>query len=102
MFTFSRSPRRTRSLLLLGIFLLVLRLLPVAPAAAAKITKKLDDKLPEFTRGTLQRTSLSGFKSPSFANDSKGAVQLIPVSVINNWEVLGVKLDKKLRDLGAA
>jgi hypothetical protein len=102
MFSISRFPRRIRGLLLLGICLLVLSTLPVAPVAAAKITKKLDDKLPEFTRGTLQRTSLSNYKSPLFPSDSKGAVQLIPVGVVKDWQRLGVRLDKQLRDLGAA
>src|SRR5262245_21994389 len=102
MSTISRFPRQIRLLLVLGICLLITSVLPAAPAAAATVTKRLDDKLPEFTRGTLQRTSLSAYKSPSFADDAKGAVQLIPVSVIKNWQRSGFSLPKKLTDLGAA
>ncbi|MFL5806733.1 MAG: hypothetical protein ACJ8CR_34025, partial [Roseiflexaceae bacterium] len=102
MLTISRFPRRIRGLLLLGVCLFALSALPAAPVAASKITKRLDDKLLEFTRGTLQRTSLSSFKSPSFPDDAKGAVQTIPVNVIRNWERQGYNLPKYLTDLGAA
>ena len=55
MFTITRFSRCTRGFLLLGICLLVLSALPARPAEAAKVTKRLDDSLPEFERfGSLR------------------------------------------------
>jgi hypothetical protein len=102
MFNISRFPHRLRGLSVLLICMLAMSVWPAAPAAAAKINKTLDDRLPEFTRGTFQRTSLSSFKSTTSPSDVKGAVQLMPVSVIKNWTRLSFTLEKKLSGLGAA
>jgi hypothetical protein len=102
MLNISRFPHWLRGLWLLFICVLAMSVLPAAPAAAAKVNKRLDDRLPEFTRGTFQRTSLSSYKGTAFPDDVKGAVQMMPVSVIKNWTKLGFTLEKKLSGLGAA
>jgi hypothetical protein len=99
MLALHRFTRPARTLLLLCICLLALSALPARPASAAVITKRLDDSLTDFTRGTFQRASLSSFASG--APDQAGAVQLLPVSVIKDWLRSSFLLPEKLSDIGA-
>jgi hypothetical protein len=94
-----RFTRPAHTLLLLCICLLALNALPARLASAAVVTKRLDDSLTDFTRGTFQRASLSAFASG--ASDQPGAVQLMPVSVIKNWLRSSFTLPEKLSDIGA-
>jgi hypothetical protein len=94
-----RFTRPARTFLLLCICLLALSALPARQASAAVVTKKLDDSLVDFTRGSFQRASLSAFASGG--SDQAGAVQLMPVSVIKNWFRSSFSLPEKLSDLGA-
>src|SRR5262245_47490349 len=95
-----RFTRPARTLVLVCICLLALGALPARQASAAVVTKKLDDTLTEFTRGTFQRASLSALASGG--SDKPGAVQLMPVSVIKDWLRSSFSLPEKLSDLGAA
>ena len=58
-----RFTRPARTLVLVCICLLALGALRARQASAAVVTKKLDDTLTEFTRGTFQRASLSALAS---------------------------------------
>jgi len=73
---------------------------PAASAEAAIIDRPLDDSLAEFTRGSFQRTGLTSTQVGT--KDQKGAVQLVPVSVIKNWSRASFRLERKLTDLSAA
>src|SRR5262245_7940309 len=100
MLAHHRYTRLARSLLPVCICLLALSALPTRPASAATITKRLDDSLAEFTRGTFQRAALTTLAGA--APDQSGAVQLMPVSVIKNWLRSSFLLPEKLSDIGAA
>ncbi|HEY3231535.1 MAG TPA: hypothetical protein VGJ87_20065, partial [Roseiflexaceae bacterium] len=100
----SRFHRQTRSLLLLGVCLLVISLFPAHPASAVLILQPVDNSLPDFTRGTFQRSSLSALKTTAQvdSSDVAGAVQLVPIGILKDWFRSAFDLPKALTDIGAA
>src|SRR5436309_2009266 len=102
MTTTPRFPRRARSLLLLGICLLILGAVPANPARAALFPQMVDNSLQDFTRGTFQRTSLSSLRNTAASpDDATGAVQLVPVGILKDWFDSPFLLPEKLSDIGA-
>jgi hypothetical protein len=92
---------QARSLLFLGIALLIVSSLPVHPANAIIVPQTVDNRLEQFALGTLQRTSLSALDVAADNRDEPGAVQLLPVGELKPWVQTSFNLPKKLTDLNA-
>lgn len=101
MLTRPRFLHQARSLVLLSICLLILGAVPTPAAQARTFPQPVDNSLPEFTRGTFQRSSLSSIKVKLPAGDVAGAVQLLPVGNLKPWRALPYDLPRELTDLGA-
>lgn len=104
----SRLPRRTRSLLILGICLLILGAVPIHQAQAIFIPQSVDNTLQNFTAGSFQRTSLGSQRVTSppaplpKVADETGAVQLVPIGMLSQWFQSSFNLPETLTDVGAA
>lgn len=100
-------PRRARSLLLLGICLLILGAVPTRQAQAIIVPQSVDNSLQDFTAGTFQRTSLGSqiVSSPPAplpkVADQTGAVQLVPLGILSQWFESPFNLPEKMTDIGA-
>ena len=100
----SMWPRYSRGLLLMMIGILIVSLLPLPSVEAALIQRPLENTIPEFARGTFQRSSLSLLQKnvPSAKlEDKEGAVQLGPIGLLKEWRDSSFRLPKRLSRMGA-
>ncbi|MEM8531766.1 MAG: hypothetical protein AAGF95_13040 [Chloroflexota bacterium] len=100
----SLLPRSIRNLLFLITGVLIVSLLS-SSVQAALIQRSLDNTVPDFARGSFQRSSLSLLQKdvPSAKlEDREGAVQLGPIGLLEEWRDSSFRLPKRLARMGAA
>lgn len=101
----SSLPRSLSSLLCLVIGMLIISLLPLSSSTqAAVIQRPVDNTVPDFARGSFQRSSLSLLQKnvPSAKlTDEEGAIQLGPIGLLENWRNSSFTLPKRLTQMGA-
>jgi hypothetical protein len=99
-----RNFRLFRVVLISLLSISILNIWPPAIATAAiERDKRLDDSVNEFARGTFQRTSLANYQNLALdSRDTKGALQLLPISVIKSWQRSGYNIPEKVSQHGVA